>query len=224
MKAIIFDSSTLISFAMNGMWEELKKLKSIFKGKFIITKEVKHEIIDKPLTIKRFEFEALKIQKLLDKKILEMPQSINISEKQITKKTDSLIKIANETFYTSERSIHLIDSGETSCIALGKILDDKKIENVLAVDERTTRLLSEKPENLRKIFEKKLHTKIKIKKDNLKHFENLKFIRSSELVYVLYKKNLAEIKNKHILDAMLYAVKFKGCSISRDEIREIKKF
>ena len=58
MKAIIFDSGTLISFAINGLYEELKLLKAKFDGKFIITDEVKAEIIDKPINIKRFELEA----------------------------------------------------------------------------------------------------------------------------------------------------------------------
>ena len=40
-KIIIFDASTLITLAMNGMFEEIKGLKKIFKGNFIITKEVK---------------------------------------------------------------------------------------------------------------------------------------------------------------------------------------
>ena len=65
MKAIIFDASTLISFAMNGLLREIVGLKKIFKGKFIITKEVKSEVIDRPIKIKRFELEALKIQQLI---------------------------------------------------------------------------------------------------------------------------------------------------------------
>ena len=52
MRVLIFDSGALISIAMAGLIPELKELKKIFKGKFIITKEVKSEIIDRPLTIK----------------------------------------------------------------------------------------------------------------------------------------------------------------------------
>ena len=47
-KAIIFDSGTLISFSMNGVTEELEKLKGIFEGKFLITPDVKREVIDRP--------------------------------------------------------------------------------------------------------------------------------------------------------------------------------
>ena len=54
-KAIIFDASTIISFVMNGLVPEFRRLKENFKGKFLITSEVKEEIVDKPINIKRFE-------------------------------------------------------------------------------------------------------------------------------------------------------------------------
>lgn len=226
-KIIIFDASTLITFTMNGLLKEFKELRKIFNGKFIITDSVKKESIEKPLTIKRFELEALKIKQLLDDKILEMPLSLGVKDSEIVKRAEKILDISNDIFHSTKKSIHLIDMGEATCLALSKILTEKGVDNVVAVDERTTRMLGEKPENLRKLFEKKLHTKITSKKDNYKFFKGFKFIRSAELVYVAYKKNIVKLntpKNKKvILDALLYAVKFKGCSISRDEIEEIKK-
>lgn len=222
-KAIIFDASTLITFSMNGLTEEIRKLKSIFKGKFIITKDVRREIIDKPLTIKRFELEALRLKQLLDEKVLEMPSVFSVDEKELSKKTLELRDVANSTFKGKGRDLHIIDSGEASCMALGKILTKKGIKNVLAIDERTIRMLGEKPENLNNLLERKLHTKITSKKENYKFFQGFSFIRSAELVYVLYKKGLTKIKDPIVLDALLYAVKFKGCAISGDEIKEIKR-
>ena len=55
MKYLIFDSGPLINFALNGILPVLEKIKKEFKGEFLITKEVKREVIDYPLTIKRFE-------------------------------------------------------------------------------------------------------------------------------------------------------------------------
>lgn len=222
-KIIIFDASTLITLAMNGMFEEMRELKKIFKGKFIITKEVKMEIIDKPITINRFKLEALKLKQLLDEKTLEMPSTIGISDEEISKKTTEILEIANNIFQGNNKSIHLIDLGESSCLALSNMLNEKKIKNVLAIDERTTRMLGEKPDNLQRFLQKKLHTKISFKKEPLGFFKEFKVIRSSELVYIAYKKGLIKLKNGFVLDALLYAVKFKGCSISEDEIREIKK-
>jgi len=227
-KIIIFDASTLITFAMNGLLEELRNLKKIFNGKFIITNEVKKEIVDKPITIARFRLEALKLKKLIDEKVLEMPLSIEIRDEEISKKTNEILSVANNIFIgqvrgsNSEKTIHIIDLGEASCLALSKMLTEKNVKNVIAIDERTTRMLGERPENLQKLLERKLRTKINLKEKNFDFFKGFKFIRSSELVYVAYKKGLVKLKNHVVLDALLYAVKFKGCSISGDEIREIK--
>lgn len=222
-KAIIFDSGVLISFSMNGITYLIKELKEIFNGKFLITNEIKKEIVDKPLTIKRFELEALKLKQLIDEGVLEFPLSLGIKDSEITSKTNEILSIANSTFQGTKKDIHIIDSGEGSCLALSKILDSRGIKNIIAIDERTTRLLAEKPENLIKIFEKKMNTKITVKQQNYKFFSGFKVIRSAELVYVAYKKGLTRLKAKNTLDALLWAVKFKGAAISGDEIEEIKK-
>ena len=222
-KAIIFDSGALISFSMNGITELIAKLKENFKGKFLITQEIKREIVDKPIKIKRFELEALKLKLLLDEGVLEMPSSLGIKDSEVTNQGNEILKIANSTFQGSRRAIHLLDMGESSCLALSRILTQKKIKNILVVDERTTRMLVEKPENLKSILEKKIHTKISIKQDNLKFFKGFGIIRSAELVYVAYKKGLVKLKDGDVLNALLYAMKFKGAAISGDEIEEIKR-
>src|SRR3989338_3933420 len=83
-KDLIFDSGSLISLSINGLLEELKKLKKIFNGEFIITKEVKKEVVDNPIKIKMYELEALKIQNLIDEGCLNMPDKIGITDKEIT--------------------------------------------------------------------------------------------------------------------------------------------
>lgn len=222
-KVIIFDSGTLISLSMACLLETLRKLKSIFKGKFIIPNEVKREIVDKPLNIKRFELEALRIKQLLIEKVLETPSALGIDEKELAKKVKEFNELANTTFKGRGKDVHIIDSGEASCLALSKMLTQKGIKNVIAVDERTTRVLGENPTNLKKLLQKKLHTDIKYKKENFKYFKGIQFIRSPELVYVAYKKNLFKLKDSRLLDSLLYAVKFKGAAISGSEIDEIKR-
>lgn len=223
MKIIIFDASTLITLAMNGLFDEFVALKKIFDGKFIITKEVKYEAIDRPSTIKRFELESLKIRKLLEDGILEMPSSLKINDGEVTRLSMKILETANKTYSEHGKNIHLLDTGECSCLALSRILSEKDIVNIIAVDERTTRMLVEKPENLEKLLEAKLHTKIKLNRENLRLFSGFKVIRSSELVYIAYKKGLVNLKKGNILEALLYAVKFKGCSISEEEIKEMER-
>jgi len=221
-RAIIFDASTLISLSMAGLFDQIRDLKSSFKGHFLITKDVKKEIIDKPITIKKFELEAMRLKDMLEKRVLEEPAIFGINEEELNKLTYNYTETANSTFFNSKRDIFLIDAGEASCLALSKLLTQKGVKNVLAIDERTIRMICEKPDNLRKLLIKKLHTEIKPRKEKYKLFEGFKFIRSSELVYVAYKKGLIKLKYPNLLDALLYAVKFKGCAISGTEIEEIK--
>ncbi len=224
-KAIIFDSSSLINFAMNGLLEEFRGLKELFGGKFLITKEIKEEIVDKPMRIKRFELEGLKLKQLLTDGIIEMPSALGVDENKISQISNKIMDLANNTFFGHDNAMHIISAGETSCLALSRLLNEKGVTNVLSVDERTIRILSEKPENLLTIFQKKLHTPIKVKRENLKEFKDFKFIRSTELIYIAYKKGLVRLSNHNalVLDALLYAMKLNGCSISEEEIEEMKK-
>lgn len=218
MKYLIFDSGPLINFAMNGSLHILEKLKKEFDGEFLITKEVKQEIIDTPLTIKRFELEALQLKSIYDKGIIKLADLTPQQVDELRKKRDEIMNTANTTFKTKKRYIHLIDKGESAVLALSNILNSPYI----VIDERTTRILCENPENLKKLLEKKLHTTITANKKNYPYFKNYKIIRSTELAYIAYKKALFDIKDSKILEAALYALKYRGCSISEAEIEEIK--
>jgi hypothetical protein len=221
-KAIIFDASTLITFAMNGLLNELAELKKIFGGKFIITKAVKKEAIDRPITIKRFELQAMQLKVLLTEKVLELPSSLNIDDKLIEEDAKEIVTSANKIFYGRNKNIEIIQLGESECVALSKILTERKIPNLLAIDERTMRMLCEKPENLRDLLERKLHAKITVRGNPKNIITNCKVIRSTELIYMAYKKGLIKLKGNMVLDALLYAMRYKGCSISDKEIQEIK--
>jgi len=207
---------------MNALINLLEDLKQKFKGRFIITTQVKNEVIERPLNIKRFELGALRINNLFEKKVLELPSTINISEKEIKEKSKEILNIANKAFLARNEFMHIIDEGEAACLALSLLASERGIKSILVVDERTTRMLCENPENLRRLFENKLHIKVQLKQD-FSFLKNIKLIRSSELVYIAYKKNLIKLGNGNLLDALLYAVKYKGCSISREEIEEAKK-
>lgn len=223
MRAVVFDSGSLITLAMNGMLYIIQELKKTFPGKFLITLEVKREVIDNPLKVKRFELEALQIQDLLEKKILELPEAIFISSSEVTEEANFLLDKANHFLQVSGNWIEIVSPGEMSCLALSSILSKKDIENVISIDERTTRLLAEKPENLEKMMSERLHKNVKLVANDYRIFSKYKFIRSTELIYVAFKKDIIPIKDKRILEAALYAAKFKGCSVSFEEIEELKK-
>ena len=218
-KNLIFDSGPLINFAMNGSLHILERLKQNFKGDFLITKEVRKEIIDKPATIKRFKLESLQIKALYDKKIIKLADLTKKQVDELREKRNKFMSIANSTFRTKKKPLHLIDKGECAVLALSDIMKSPYI----VIDERTTRMLCENPENLRKLLQKKLKTTITSNKENYSYFKNFKIIRSTELAYLAYKKKLFNLKYPEALEAMLYGLKFRGCSISEEEVKQIAK-
>ncbi len=219
-KYLIFDSGPLINFAMNGILPVLKKLRKEFNGEFLITKEVKQEIIDTPLNIKKYELEALQLKELFGQGIIKHGNLTMQQIDELRNKREEIMNIANTTFYAGTKSIHLLDKGECATLALSIMI---KETNLVVVDERTTRMLCENPENLRKLLQKKLHVNISANKKNYDFFKQFRIIRSTELAYIAYNKGLVELKDKKTLEALLYALKYHGCSISEEEIEEAKR-
>ncbi|MFA7707623.1 MAG: hypothetical protein WCX73_01625 [Candidatus Pacearchaeota archaeon] len=217
-KYLIFDSGPLINFAMNGCLDILEKLKKEFNGEFLITKEVIEEIIETPITIKRFELEALQLKSLYDRGVIKLADLTPQQVDELKIKREEITATANYMFNKKKKPIFLIGKGEAAVLALSKILNSPHV----VIDERTARMLCENPENLRKLLEKKLHTQIRARKENYSYFKGYKVIRSTELAYIAHKKNLFEIKDPRVLEATLYGLKYNGCSISETEIEEMK--
>jgi hypothetical protein len=221
-KAIIFDASSLISMSMNGLLPELEALKKVFGGHFLIPKDVEYEAIERPIGITRFALEGLRLKELYKKGVLESPSVLGIDEREIALKTSEMEALANNMFSSSRGKIKLIHKGETACLALSRICDSKMIKNAICIDERTTRMLVEKPENLKDLLERKMHTKVKLGKREFGFFRDFRIIRSTEMIYIAWKKDLVRLKDgKKVLEALMWALRFKGCSISHEEIKEI---
>ncbi len=219
-KFLIFDTGSIITLSMNGLLYILEKLKKEFNGEFIITPHAKRELIEKPMKIKKYEFEAIKVKDLLNKGILKMSTEF-IDDKKINKETDKILKLVNSSMKSGSRLIELIHYGEASCIAFSNLCN---CENAIVIDERTTRMLVESPLSLKSMMETKLHMHLSLNENNLKPMKKARFIRSTELLYIAYKKSLFDIsKDKSLLEAVLYAAKYKGAAISSQEIEEIKK-
>ena len=77
------------------------------------------------------------------------------------------------------------NKGDWESVNLVKLIE-KGIKNYLAIDERTMRMLVEKPENLKKIFEDRLHTNIKINYNN-QNFDYFKGFKDKD-GFVLFEK------------------------------------
>lgn len=221
-KVLILDAGPIINLSMNGLLD-------IFEGIYklgitiVITNYVYQEVVDRPTHIPRFELGALRIKELIERGIIKFATDIGLAQAEIESETQRWLRIANSSIKSDNHYIEVVSAAEISCIATSNLLNKKGIENIIGIDERTTRILFEKPENLRELMASKLHRNITLNTRELQGTSQFRFIRSSELVFMAYKKRLIEIKDKRALEALLYATKFKGCAVSWEEIEQLKK-
>ena len=222
-KYLIFDSGVLINLAQSCLLSVFRELKEKFHGEFIIPPAVKYETIDHPLKIKRFGWGAMRIQALLDDEVIKLPETINlVTGDELNKKTEEVMNNANGSFLAAGKEIHIIERGESECLALSLLLNERKIDNAVVIDERTARMLCENPEMLKELMSEKLETKVELMSEKLEQFKKINVLRSPELIYIAHKDGLIDSDIKKF-EAMLYALKFGGCSISEKEIQAIKK-
>ena len=222
MRSMVFDSGPIISITMNHILGTLKLLKKYYPGRFIITESVKSELVDRPLNIKNFMFEALQTLRCINQGIIEVVHDSKVHTMGLTLET-----IANSIFNARGNWMRFVHIAEMETVAAALLYNSEAI----VIDERTTRLLIENPQELHKILEHKLHTKVTINHDNLDEFlkltKGVKVIRSVELVLVAYEKGLLDKyipdmpnPKKLLLDAMLWGIKLDGCAVSRKEIEK----
>ena len=225
MKSLIFDAGPIISLTTNNLLWLLEPLKKEFNGNFYITAAVKRELVNRPLETKKFKFEAIQIERLIENGILEI-----IDNNFVMQETPSLLNMSNEIFKAYDNYIKIVHFAEISVIAAAINLN----ADAVVIDEKTTRALIENPRRIVEILRKTLHTPIIINENNLKEFRNavkgIKTIRSIELVTVAYEHGILDgyitkipDAKKHLLESVLWGVKLNGCAVSKEEIEQIVK-
>ena len=225
MKKLIFDTGPIITLSLNNLLWIIQPLKKKSGCRFIIPGTVKQELVDKPLKIKRFKFEAMQTMQYLKSNTIEI-----IKNRKAEKLTSEFLELANHCFKAKGEWITLVHYAEMEALSLAIIEN----ASALIIDERTTRMLIEDAEKLKDIMEHKLHTQISINKDYLKRFnkkvKGLRILRSIELVTIAYEiglldRYLVDIPDarKHLLDSVLWGVKLNGCSVSKRDIEKIIK-
>ena len=219
MKFVVFDAGPLISLTLSGMLDILEKLKTK-DIEFILTPQVKREVVDKADSIKKYKLEAVRIKKLIKEAVIKDSENF-VDEKSLKNEIRKIIDNSRKALSSGKEKLELIQEGEASCLAFSNLCN---CESLIVIDERTTRLLTEDSESLRKMMEKKLHLKIRADKKALKSFKDFKYIRSSELVFMAYSKGLIDLeKDVETLEAILYSLKYHGTAISSREIEDMKK-
>ncbi|MBW3021352.1 hypothetical protein KY328_00370 [Candidatus Woesearchaeota archaeon] len=227
MRRLIFDTGPVINLTLNNLLWLLGTMNKKFKGDFSITPGVKRELIDKPLSSKKFSFEALQLIRAVRKKYLSVFDAKGLHEQAL-----HLMGIANNVYFYHDRPLQILHYAEMESLVAAL----KYNADAMVVDERTLRVIVEKPEALASLLRRRLHTNVKVDKQSLKRFKDevgsLRLIRSIELVTVAYEMGLldlyipSEMANgrRKLLSSLLWAFKLNGCAVTREEIDEILRY
>ncbi len=222
-KDIICDSGVFISLTSSCLSEVIYFFSNKHNVRFIIPPAVEDEAVGYPFRkkIKRYLFSAIKIKDAINDGVIT-----RIEKESVNPEAKKLMEIANNLFYLRGKPIKLIQLGEAETLALALELG---VENLL-MDERTTRTLIEAPFTIKEHLEHEFKINVMVNKKNMaelsRRIGHLNVIRSSELVGVAYDygffKEFGSME-KDAFEAALYKIRFSGCSIRMDEIKEYLK-
>lgn len=223
MKALFFDAGPVITLVMARLSWMLPALKEKFDGEFYITPAVKHELVDRPLQTKRFQFEALQVMKLINDGVFTVYQEV--PEKQVKQ----LLTLANKSFKVKGKTMDIIQQGEMEAIATAHGLPDAAV----VMDERTLRLFVEKPQCLEELLEHRFKRDIVANPEKMQQFQSVvsgvTIIRSIELIALAYKFGMLQgylpkqpRAKEMLLNAVFWAAKTNGCAVTAHEIEELK--
>ena len=218
MRKIIFDSSTIISISEKCLTHLLRGLGLEGNVDFLVPQSVYGETVERPLKIKRFELGALRIQQAVEEGWLQLVKP-NAVTKDLTRK---ILDTANSLFFVGGAPLTIIQRGEAETLAVCKHLE----AGMVAIDERTTRMLIEDPWRLQEyVAYKQQQQNVRLNEGRLQEFSKLlsdiEVVRSVELVALAYERGYFKgtlLPSKQALEAALYALKFAGCAVSGSEI------
>jgi hypothetical protein len=217
-KDVLCDSGVLISLTAGCLDGILHFFAEKHDMRFVIPPSVEYESVTKPLRsdLKKHLFSAIRIKGAIEDGV------VVVIDAKVEDKAQRIMNSANNLFYVKGKPLRLIHLGESEMLALALELG---IPNIL-IDERTTRMLIEAPFRLKEHLEKEFSVNVMVNKNSYRELVSkispLKALRSSELVMLAYEngyfKNFEDLQ-KSALEAALYKMKFSGCSISFDEIK-----
>lgn len=212
---IVFDSSALISVSQTCLINILGGLREKMNAEFFVPEAVLQEAVLRPISIKRFELNAIRIKKAIDEKWFNVAP---VKDRKLFSQIDA---IANNCFFIKERPVRLLQRGEIESLCLIRELGAE----AFAIDERTTRMMVENPLELQKILQARKRINVKANKENTKllqeMFQETTILRSVELIALAFEQGLLSQElpeGKQSLEAALFAAKYSGCAVSSREI------
>src|SRR3989338_4411789 len=112
MKTIVFDTGPIISLTLNNLLWILEELRKWYKGEFYITPAVYDELINKPLSTRKYKLEALQVLPYITKGTLKVYNNLPIIN--IAKELDT---IANKIFQVEGNYVQIVHRGEIEAVA-----------------------------------------------------------------------------------------------------------
>lgn len=218
MKAVI-DTGTMITLSGTCLMNVFRGFVKANRIELMISSTVAQESVWKPLTNKRFALNAARIKYAMSEKTVQIiPQNTEIKNT-----LQNILNIANNSFYTKNGPLTLIQAGEAEALALAKIFKS----HALFIDERTTRSLIENPLRLKQVLERRQDQQVNLNQKNINTlktmFEGLMMFRSVDLIAAAYEQGHFDHELAHgklELEAALYAAKYNGCAVSEKEIND----
>jgi len=219
---VLCDASSLISLTVSCLDSLLPFFQEKFRVRFLIPKSVEYEAVTRPLSFKSkiHSFSALRIKDMIHDEVIEV-----VSE-NAEEETKELMRLGNSIFHARGRTVRLMHMGETEMLVLANRLQVPS----LLMDERTTRILVEDPISMKKHLQKEFRANIMVNKKHLLDFsskvKDLDVIRSTELLYLAYENGFLRHFNdieKDAAEAALYNLKYAGCAVSFNELKEYAK-
>ncbi|MBI4210823.1 MAG: hypothetical protein HY544_04940 [Candidatus Diapherotrites archaeon] len=217
-KKFVLDSSSVITISDNCLIKVMRHLSDAEKISFMIPESVYEESVERPLRIKRFELNAIRIRDAVNEGYI----SVSRTTPGVKRRLAELDAITRSLCTVNGKPTQIVQLGESETLALVK----ETGADCLVIDERTTRMLVEDPEDLFAFLQRRLEGKVTINPGAVKRFRQLygdvKIVRSVELIALAYEDGSLDSevsRSRQALEAALYAAKFAGCAVSFDEIQ-----
>ena len=217
-KTFVLDSSSIITISDNCLIKIFKNISEREGIDFCIPESVYAESVLRPLKINRYELNAMRIRDAVAEGYIKVVETTPGMARRLARLEEAAAGLCT---FNGEK-MPLLQAGEMETLALIKEIG----ADALVIDERTTRMVLEEPQNMFG-FLKNRHPggKIVLSEGRLREireeYYDTKIFRSTELIALAYEDGSfgSELRtSKESLEAALYAAKYSGCAVSSDEI------
>ena len=189
------------------------------KASIILPQGVYEESVIRPLRIKRFELNAVKIRECVRAGWMTVANL----DREAKALTEEILHIANGIFSIGGKPLTIVHRGEAEMLAMVKQVNAKAI----LIDERNTRLIVEEPNKMKGHLQRRMQKNITVDKEHLNQlkelFGGISVIRSVDVMGLAYEGRYLEPslpRSRESMEAVLFALKYSGCSTTVDELKE----